>query len=90
MDALLSETYPTARKEHRCEASEYLLGCGYNGMGLSFAELRDVVKAKRNNWKIQPGAKYIKQTGIYEGAFYTFKAIPSIHAICLKHNYYEV
>jgi hypothetical protein len=90
MVTVISESRPTARKEHDCGACEWLLAYGVNGMGYSFSELREVVKAKRNNWKIMKGQKYVRQTNTFEGQLYTFKVIPEIHNICLKYNLYEV
>tara|TARA_Y100000780_G_scaffold176831_1_gene162005 strand:- start:7884 stop:8156 length:273 start_codon:yes stop_codon:yes gene_type:complete len=90
MVTVISESKPTARKEHNCDACECLLAPGVNGMGYSFSELRAVVKAKRNNWKIVKGQKYVKQTNTFDGRVFTFKAIPEIHEICVKHNLYEM
>lgn len=86
----LSDEKPTARKEHNCNACDYLLGAGWHDMGFSFSEFRAIARAKRNKWKIQIGQQYIKRTGVYDGEFQVFKAIPEINAICEKHDlYYE-
>lgn len=90
MVTVVSESRPTARKEHDCGACEYLLAGGVNGMGYSFSELREVAKAKRNNWEIVKGQTYVKQTNTFDGQIYTFKAIPGIHEICVNHNLYEM
>lgn len=86
---VLSESEPVARKEHDCVASEFILACGVNGFGYSFSELRAIAKAKKNNFKIVKGQKYIKQNNKADGELYTFKAIPEMHQICLDHDHYE-
>lgn len=53
-------------------------------------EMREIAKAKRNNWQIQIGQQYIRQNNIQDGEIYTFKAIPAIDEICLNHDLYEV
>ena len=89
MITVISESKPVARKEHDCYACEWLLANGVNGMGYSFFELRQIAKAKRNKWKIVKGQKYVKQNNVFDGMVYTYKAIPEIHEICLKHNLYD-
>lgn len=89
MIELIRQTEPTARKEHRCDACEFLLQDLCSTVGeLTFSEKRDVVKARRNSWKIKKGQKYINQVCKYDD-IYTVKAIPEIHAICLKYGLYE-
>ena len=89
MVTALSESEPVARKEHRCDACDWVLRHGWHGMGLTFSELRSIAKAKSNNWRIVKGQKYLRQTNIQDGELRTFKAIPEIHAICLAHDYYD-
>lgn len=89
MITVLSESTPVARKEHRCDACEWILSAGIGGMGFSISEKRAIVKAKRNNWKIVKGQKYFRQSNIQDGDLVTFKAIPELHELCLKHDLYE-
>ena len=89
MVTVLSESMPTARKSHICSACEWVVAHGVDGMGFSFAEKREIVKAKRNKWNIVKGQKYIRQSNIQDGELYCFKAIPEIHEICLKYDLYE-
>lgn len=90
MIEVLSESEPVARKDHYCMASEWLLNSGIFDGEYSFAELREIVKAKRNGWKIKKGQRYIRQNNKYDGKLYTFKAIPAIDKICRDHDLYEV
>tara|TARA_R110000772_G_scaffold8649_1_gene28710 strand:+ start:644 stop:916 length:273 start_codon:yes stop_codon:yes gene_type:complete len=86
---VLSESEPIARKQHNCMACEFILNCGVNGFGYTFAELRLIAKAKRNNYNVVKGQKYIRQNNICDGEIYTFKAIPEMHELCLKHDLYD-
>lgn len=86
---VLSESTPTARKEHDCMACDFVFSHGIDGYGHSFAEKRALVKARKNAFKIKKGKKYIKQNNVLDGEFYTFKAIPEMHDICLKYGLYE-
>jgi len=54
-----------------------------------WTEKRAIIKARRNNWKIQPGQRYIRQAVVWEGRLGTFKAIPEMHDICVKYDLYE-
>jgi hypothetical protein len=88
MITVLSESEPTARKDYDCDACAWVLNNGIYGMGFTMKEKRALVKARRNRWKIIKGQKYIKQGNVQNGEIYTFKAIPEIHEICLKHDLY--
>ena len=84
---------PVARKDYPCEASEWLVeDCYYlDDIGsLTFSEKKVLVKARRNNWKVKKGDKYIRFTQrSCEGQIFDSKVIPEIHAICLKYDIYE-
>jgi hypothetical protein len=86
---VLSESLPKARKPHDCMACEFILASGVDGFGYSFAELRLIAKAKRNNFQVVKDQTYIRQNNIAEGELYTFKAIPEMHQLCLKYDHYE-
>lgn len=89
MVTVIEETNPTARKEYSCMASEFIRFDirGTKGM-LTFSEWRSVAKAKSKRWRILPGEKYINQYNSGDGRTYHFKAIPEIHAICIKYDLY--
>jgi hypothetical protein len=89
MTTLLKQTEPVAKKHHWCMASDFIRESGnLRDYTFTFSEWRAVINARDNDWKIVPGQKYIRQSVAYEGTVYTFKAIPEIHAICLKYDYY--
>lgn len=82
-----------ARKKYTCNACEWIsewIGCREpHDYKFTYAELREIVKARRNAWCIVPGQEYIKQPQVYDGHFFVWRAIPAIHAICLKYDLYE-
>lgn len=90
MITVLSQTTPVAKKQHECSACEFILGAGVNGYGYTFSELRLIAKAKKQGYKIQIGQRYLKQNNVCDGEFYTFKAMPEMHQICLDHDHYEM
>ena len=55
MNTLLRESTPVARKDHHCGASKVLLEHGVEV--LTFAEKRDMVKARRQGHKILKGQR---------------------------------
>jgi len=80
---------PKARKDYRCDACEFINEAINEGY-FSFAEMRLIVKAKRNGWKIKKGEIYDKCSGKFDGDFSVFRAIPEMNDLCLKHDlYYE-
>lgn len=69
-------------------ACEFIFSEGVSGFGYSFLELRAIANAKKNMCKIKKGDKYINKVVEHEGEIYTFRAIPSIHQICLDYDLY--
>jgi len=89
MATLLSQKEPVARKEYNCMASNFIRESGnLRGLTFTFSEWRAIITARENNWNIIPGEKYIRQAIAYDGSVYTFIAIPAIHEICLKYEFY--
>lgn len=84
------QSEPIARKEYQCEAWEWLYNVDwYQFTELTFSERKAIARAKRNNFEIKPGEKYLKVQGKWDGEFQTFRAIPSLDAICRKYDVYE-
>jgi hypothetical protein len=82
---------PVARKKYTCNACEWIENhVDYLFYGdFTYTELREIVKARRNNWCIVPGQQYIRAVQEYEGKLEVWRAIPAIHEICLKYDIYD-
>ena len=80
---LLSESMPIARKEHNCNACDFAFE---DITGYTFDELRSLVTARRNKYKILKGQKYVKQNIKDTDGIRMYKAIPEIHDICVKYD----
>tara|TARA_R100000951_G_C2592075_1_gene165384 strand:- start:603 stop:881 length:279 start_codon:yes stop_codon:yes gene_type:complete len=87
---VLSETTQIASKDYNCDSSEWLRENGFGYCEFSFKEKRFIVAAKRSGYKIKKGDVYLKQNNKQDGRLYTFRSIPSIHAVCINHDLYEV
>ena len=85
---ILSESSHIADKDHHCSACDWLCQVLHD-FKFTFAERRDIVKARKDGWMIKKGKKYIVQNNVACGEFYVFKAIPEIHDICLDYDLYE-
>ena len=48
-----TETRPTANKEYRCDAAEWLINMGWDWFDATEEELAQIEKAKSENWNIQ-------------------------------------
>jgi len=85
MNELISETFQAARKEYNCMACEWL----FNNLAdywdeMTYSEKKAAVRAAQNKERILPGQKYVRQFVRDGGDVYTYRAIPDIHAICLR------
>lgn len=89
MITIIRESNPVAKKEHDCDACQFILNEGVNRCGYTISELREIVKARRNAYQIVKGQKYIYQFNTNGNDVWVFKAIPEIHEICLEHDMYE-
>lgn len=91
MISTIHQSKPKARKNYNCDACSFLFGLNDPAeIGLAFPEKRAAVKARQNKYAIQKGEKYIRQFNSDDsGNTWTFRAIPEIHEICVKHKLYE-
>lgn len=87
MPELISESFPRARKDYICQACEVIRDF-LGDEEFSFSECKEIVKARRNNWKIKKGERYFRQV-LKDGSIYTWRAIPEIDQICRDHDLYE-
>jgi hypothetical protein len=77
----------TARKDYYCMAWENMEGID-SLEGTTFAERRAIVKARNNYGKILKGQKCHFSVLKQDGIIYDFRAIPEIHAIMVRLNWY--
>lgn len=93
MTTILSTHKHIARKQYTCNAcewiSEWIEGPGLWDYEFTCAELREIVKARRNAWCIMPGQEYIREVGIHDGELIVWRGLPAINAICRKYDIYE-
>ena len=88
MDTLLTNKRPVARKEYNCMASDWIRECGWEDSDWSVDEATVIANAKRDDWMIRKGTRYVYQTGLFDGEIVTFRARVDLHAICVRHNLY--
>lgn len=77
------------KKVHHCNAWEWLSNSDISEIKMEFAEYRAIVKARKNNGKIEIGGSCLYQVGIYDGDFFYCHSIPELHAICCKYDIYS-
>ena len=85
---IIHESRPIARKNYHCDACNFLFEFDPCELGLTFAEKREVVKARQKRYKILKGERYIRQFNKDGGDAWTFRAIPAIDKICQKYDLY--
>lgn len=74
MDQVLTDKLLNARKHYPCDASYWWVRSGY-GLHDCEPEQRLIVEAAQaDRWRIFPGQKYRKITGIFEGRLTTYRA----------------
>lgn len=92
MATILSDTKHIARKTYTCNACEWIENVVVDNLydyEFTYAELREIVKARRNRWRIVPGQLYRKVVEVEDGYLSVWRVIPAIDAICRKHDIYE-
>lgn len=88
---VIKESNPKARKDYYCDSCEWLKESSILfEKTLTFAEYREVVRAKRNGWKIKKGDIYNYQFNKADNEVYTFRSIPAIMKICIKYDLFEI
>lgn len=90
---LSRQTEPKARREYSCDCYEQIIqewvsnGCWLDkGRKVSFGDLRKLIIAKREGFKILKGTTYINQRNLYDGQFYTWRSRKDLFEIACKYN----
>ena len=82
MDKVLTDKLVQARKHYLCDASYHWLQSSYGINDCKTSEQRLIVEAAdADEWKILPGQKYRKVTGIWEGKLTTYRARPGMQTV---------
>ena len=89
MIEIISEKTPIAKKDYECMACLLVNEHINNGGFFTFSDYRKIVKAKKNNWKIRKGDRYIYQFNTDGSNVCEFRAMPIIHKLCIKYDLYE-
>lgn len=83
MDYIFSDQIVRARKNYQCDACRIWLSSGYTLDDCEKAKLQICVSlAEQGNWEIRPGQYYRKVTGIYNGAFCTYRCRLDMDYVC--------
>ena len=90
MDKIFSDKTVTAKKEYRCDACAQWDRAGYMLNDCETHEQRlKVASAEADGWKILPGQKYRKVTGINDGVFMTYRARLDMDDVCYDLNMWD-
>jgi hypothetical protein len=84
-------TTPKARKDYHCMACENIQQAWNDAdiQALPDNERDAYELARSHNFRIHKGEKYVCQSGVYDGEFYTFRGIPAMVDICHKYELFE-
>lgn len=82
----LIKEYPnvTARKVHIDSSGVWIENNLDSLEGLTFAEKRAIVEARRRKWRILPGMKYSCSIVKDDGTIYAYKTLPVFNEICAR------
>lgn len=83
MIKVISQSTPIARKQHVCDACQFVLDA-IGAVPFTISDLRKIVKAKRQDYMIQPGQQYIRQFNTDGSDTWTYRALPEMHDLCLR------
>lgn len=90
MSTFLSSTIRTARKEYKCDACRAAIEPGlkhFLGI-LTFSERKLIALARRDNWRIKAGNKYVDYRGVCDSSAYTLRMRPEIQNLVSKYNWW--
>lgn len=90
MYRVLRESVYTASKEYDCDASEWLQCEDFminpKDYGVTFSDMRKLVKIRQENYKILKGTKYIYQVALFDGLFQVTRARIDVAEICKEYE----
>lgn len=84
MQHILSDELVTAKKHYLCDASRQWLQSGYVTADCDTDDqMKSVLAAEADNWRILPGQKYRKCKGVNDGRFCTYRARIDMDALAI-------
>ncbi len=92
---VISSSNPVARKNYGCDAStwfvEGVLSYGeLSSYKFTFSELRAIVMARKNGWRVIKGEKHSQAAIVScDNDLLSWRAITAIHDICQKYELYS-
>ena len=87
MRKITREYNSIARNDYPCNALECLQD--HDIASFDYSDRRALVEVRRNGWKIKKGQKHLVQFNCFDGRVCKFRAIPEVHAICIKYDAYD-
>jgi hypothetical protein len=92
-NAILKEKRRIAKKEYDCDACENLNADDFmsnpKSYGVSFADMRIMVKIRQEKFKVLKGTAYLYQVGIYDNSFYAIHCRFDAVELCRKYELFE-
>ena len=83
-----TESHPVATKEYHCQASDWIIAAGENEGDYDPEDWEIIQKARAEGWKILPGTRYLKISGLFDCDWTTFRAREDLDEICHKYDLY--
>lgn len=77
------------RKVHYCDAWKWIRNSDIHNIKTTLAEKYSLIKAKKNNGKIEIGSSCLYSVGIFDGEFFYCHSILELHEICIKYELYQ-
>ena len=82
MDRVFTDVLVQARKHYDCDACYWWDRSGYGLDDCETSEQRLIVEAAQaDKWKILPGQKYRRISGVFEGTLTTYRARPGMQSV---------
>jgi hypothetical protein len=92
-NVILKEQRLIARKEYACDACENMCADDFmsnpKGYGVSFSDMRIMVKIRQEGYKVLKGTPYLYQVGIYDNNFYAIHCRFDAIKLCNKYELFE-
>lgn len=82
-------TYPIASKDYDCDAWPWIDNSGYGKRDFTPEEWDVIQKARKENFKILKGTKYLCVRGKWDDEFLTYRARLDLNGICTTYDLFD-